>query len=148
MSAPPNIDAHLAALRALITSWVDSKRSSTALLNTNVMTVGMTVSNRLGEAFPIEDSAIRTARDQVKGLSGESVSRTLRKFGEIRPFTSEDLQRQYGLGVCIDRPAKRSRPSLSAAERVQLADDLQEWFVRLIQREYFDKKRKIGRAHV
>lgn len=144
MSAPPHNDAYLAALLPLITSWVDNKRSAGAL-NTNVMTVGMTISQRFGEAFPIEDSAIRTQRGQVKGLSGEAVSRPLRKFGETRPFTSEGGRTSRGsmdLALELTSLLNDHGPvSLSDAGLVQLAEDLQEWFVRLIQHEYFDKKR-------
>lgn len=145
MSALPRSDAHLSALLSLINSWADSKRSSSGSLNTNVMTVGMTVSKRLGEAFPIEDSAIKTARSQVKGLSGGSVSRTLRKFGETRPFTSEGGRTSRGsmdLALELAFLLNSHVPdSLSDTGRVRLAEDLEEWFVRLIQREYFDKKR-------
>lgn len=152
MSAPSNDDAHLAALLPLITTWVDSKRSSAGALNTNVMTVGMTVSRRLGEAFPIEVSAIRTRKGQVKGLSGGSVARMMRKFGETRQVSSEGGRTSRGsmelaleLSSLINDYASGSLSvSLTGPERAQLADGLQEWFVRLIQREYFDKKRIVA----
>lgn len=146
MTSPALTDADLAAVLTLINSWVDSKRSLSGSLNTNVMTVGMIVSERLSEAFPIKDSSIRTARGQVKGLSGESVSRMLQKFGETRPFTSEGGRTSRGsMGLALELTSilnSHGPVSLSeAGSRAQLAENLQEWFVHLIQREYFDKKR-------
>lgn len=132
----------------LAQDWVESKRPPTGHLNTNVMTVGVTISKRLGEALPIQTSAVRTARGQVKGLSGQSISRSLLKFGERRSFTSEGGRTSRGsmelaleFSALLNEYSSENLRDISISDREYLGERLEEWFVRLIQHEYFDKKR-------
>lgn len=142
------MDDCFANLVALVQDWVDSKRSVSGSLNTNVMTVGVIVSRKMGEALPIQMSAIKTAKGQVKGLSGDSISKSLRLYGEQRPFTSEGGRTSRGsmdlaleLRSLFNEYAAVIMPAISDDDRECLGGLMEKWFVRLIQMEYFSKKR-------
>lgn len=130
----------------LAVDWYEGKRSKKGNVNTNVMCVGLAVSELLKDAFPLTDAVVKTDKgSQVRGLSGALVSRILRDHGEEQEFTSEGGRTSRGslptaqefAGVLNDYFAE----GLNEKDRVEVANALQLYFVRCIQRDYFAKQR-------
>lgn len=133
---------------ALLTAdrWYESYRKTNGNVTTNVMTSGLAVAELLRDTFPLTEDAIRSPKkSQVKGLSGSSIKKILARFGETRRFTAEGGRTSRGT---LDMATKLSEALSSTllphnpddAQRILVADALQEYFVEKVRTDYFDKK--------
>ena len=140
-----SISAADLALEAAV-DWYEGKRAKSGNINTNVMCVGLAVSELLKSDFPITDDVVKTDKgSQVRGLSGSMVSRVFKEHGEMQEFTSEGGRTSRGsLPTAQELASVLNRlfgDGLSEEERLDVADTLQRYFVRCIQLDYFAKQR-------
>lgn len=141
-------DGFTAPSRALESAmdWYESKRSKRGNVNTNIMCVGLAIAELLKNDFPLTDEVVKSEKgSQVRGLSGNMVSRVLKEYGEEQEFTSEGGRTSRG-----SLPTAQELVSilnglfpdgLIADERIAVANTLQGYFVQRIQKDYFAKQR-------
>ena len=127
-------------------SWYEGKRSKTGNVHTNIMCVGIAVSELLKSSFPLTEDIVRTEKKtQVRGLSGSLVSRVLKEHGETQEFTSEGGRTSRGTLPAAQEFAdilNNLFPNgIAEADRTEAAEALQSYFVRCIQLDYFAKQR-------
>ena len=128
-------------------AWYESHRNAKGNVNTNVMTSGMAIGELLRDHFPLTADTIKSEKNsQVKGLSGKLVKTVLSRFGEERKFTSEGGRTSRGTLVIATELAEHITEAIAPfdptqEQRERLADELQRFFVRRVQLDYFDKKR-------
>ncbi len=131
-----------------IEPWYESKRNASKGVNTNVMTVGLVMTDHMEKAFPLVESDYLTS-SQVKGLGGARIKRILQCHGEGRKFTSEggrtsrgtvDLARQLA-DVLNRSAASRIYLESSSLTQAEVRRLLQLWFVRRVARDFFDQQR-------
>lgn len=127
-------------------SWYEGKRARTGNVHTNIMCVGIAVSELLKSSFPLTEDIVRTEKKtQVRGLSGSLVSRVLKEHGETQEFTSEGGRTSRGTLPAAQEFAdilNNLFPNgIAEADRIEAAEALQSYFVRCIQLDYFAKQR-------
>jgi hypothetical protein len=132
-----------------VEEWFESKRSRTGRVNTNVMTVGLMLTEHMATVgLPLAETDF-LADSQVKGLSGPRIQAILATHGERRDFTSEGGRTSRGssplareLAVLLEQAASASGYHQVGPRSQQRARVLiQEWFVRRLQIEYFSGQR-------
>lgn len=126
--------------------WYEGKRSKSGNVNTNIMCVGLAIAELLKNDFPLTDDVVKTDEgSQVRGLSGGMVSRVLREYGEQQEFTSEGGRTSRGSLPQAQKLASLLNDlfedGLTDADRADVAQTLQKYFVRRIQVDYFAKQR-------
>lgn len=130
-----------------ICDWYEKKRNSKGNVNTNVMAAGLYMTEHLKKKVPLFEKDYLTD-SQVKGAGGSQAKAILQKHGESRKFTSEGGRtsrrtRAYAIELAeiINRKNKEvGIDRLGEQERKQVAFRLQNWFVKRIQEDYFDKQ--------
>lgn len=128
-------------------AWYEGHRGKRGNVNTNVMAAGIAVAELLRDHFPLTADSIKSEKNsQVKGLSGKLIKTVLARFGEERKFTSEGGRTSRGTLVIASELAEGVSQAISCfnptrEQREILADELQRYFVRCVQADYFDKKR-------
>lgn len=133
---------------APVIDWYESKRASTGKVHTNVMAVGLIVTEYMAKGVPITTDAYR-GDTQIKGISGGSIKKILAKHQEIRPFLREGGRTSRGSIVHADDLATMiSDAAVAGGYHTLPADDqavvrnaLQEWFVERVRIDYFDRQR-------
>lgn len=126
-------------------NWYESQRNKNGLVNTNVITTGLIVSSMIRDGIPIVDERFYSkAQSQVKGLSGNAVSKLLKQHGETRPFTSEGGRTSRGTIRLAE--GYRNRINTLAVDLAPndieiLADGLEKYFAKCAGLDYFDKQR-------
>ncbi|MGG7652710.1 DUF4928 family protein [Kocuria rosea] len=126
--------------------WYRDQRKGERV-NTNVMNVGLIVSEMIRGGLPITtERLLSNGESQVRGLSGSSVARILERHGETRPFTAEGGRTSRGtlpLARSLQQIINESADSVSIGptDLVWLATDLENFFTRCVQTDYMDKQR-------
>ncbi len=128
--------------------WYESQRKNPGGgVNTNVMASGIAVAELLRDRFPLAPKDVESKNgSQVKGLSGKLVKNVLAGHGETRKFTVEAGRTSRGtlpmakdlaeaLGTAFDSC------DLDERERDDVAEALQAFFVKCIQKDYLDKQK-------
>lgn len=129
-----------------VAEWYEGKRSKKGRVNTNVMCVGLAVAELLKSDFPLTEDIVRSDKgSQVRGLSGNMISRVLKEHGEEQEFTSEGGRTSRGsLPIAQELSGILNAlfpDGLDTDERAAVARIMQAYFVRCIQRDYFAKQR-------
>lgn len=134
-----------------VSAWYESKRNKRGNVNTNVMCVGIAVTELLKAQFPLTDEVIRSdGESQVRGISGSAVSRVLKAHGELREFTSEGGRTSRGslpmaqeLAGIINRALPQD---VEDGTREAIAGALQAYFVQRIRPGLLREAAAEGRA--
>ncbi|UTT45421.1 DUF4928 family protein [Micrococcus luteus] len=139
-------DSVWAELEPRLTDWFERQRKPSGSMNTNVMTAGLIVAHKAADGLPITEERLSSnGGSQVRGLSGACVSELLREHGENRRFTSEGGRTSRGT-IVTARGLNDLLTSFvlehpeAATLNVDLAFRAEEYFVRHLQVEYFDKQ--------
>lgn len=112
-------------------------------METNSITCGLIIATKIRDGLPITNDRVETDKGgQVRGLSGEHVSRLLVKHGIDKPFTSEGGRTSRGsLG--------KAKSYVEVVNDFEIPDDfpledlalsLEKFFVGKILQDYFAKK--------
>ncbi|GAA1937522.1 DUF4928 family protein [Nocardioides hwasunensis] len=131
-----------------IGDWFEDKRTRAGRVNTNVMTVGLMLTEHMATVGLPMTEADFLADSQVRGLGGRRIETILSNRGEFRPFTSEGGRTSRGsaplarqLAAVLNRAAENSgyhRVGSLSQERARVR--IQEWFVARLQVEYFNQQ--------
>ncbi|MFJ9395944.1 DUF4928 family protein [Streptomyces californicus] len=130
-----------------IEPWYEGRRSKKGVVDSNVMCVGLYITEFLVSSFPLTDGVYKSD-SQVKGAGGPKARALLADHGETRKFTKEGgrtsrfmIRNAENLAKIVnDVGSKEGVGELSSLERKFLARLLQEWFVSRIQIDYFGKQ--------
>lgn len=131
-----------------VSDWYESKRTKTGKVNTNVMNVGLILTEHMAEGVPLTPEIYR-ATSQVKGLSGERIAKILAAHGEERPFTREGgrtsrqtLPYADELAAILSTAAAGTGYSdLTDHQQASVRRRLQSWFVERVRLDFFAAKR-------
>lgn len=131
-----------------VSNWYESKRNRNGTVNTNVMTVGLMITDHMATAFPLAKADYQ-AESQVKGLSGQRIKNILARCGEHRHFTSEGGRTSRSSLFLAVQLADLLAASLGAAaylaaspqDQEQVRYQLQAWFAGRVQQDYFGRQR-------
>lgn len=135
--------------RALVSAaeWYEGHRNSRGNVNRNVMAAGIAVERILRDSFPLDADTVTTnGGGQVRGLSGTMIANILAQHGETRPFASEagrtsrgTIQMSVKLGQLVTDAFNGATPT--EADRLIVADALEEYFIGRIRDDYLNKQR-------
>ncbi|MCK9868102.1 DUF4928 family protein [Nocardiopsis dassonvillei] len=136
------------ALSEALEAWYEDLRDARGNVNSNVMCAGLYMTQFLAAHFPLEGEHYST-QSQVKTASGKQAQNLLAEHGETRKFTSEGgrtsratLGHAHALaGLFNDQGVAAGLNDLKEPERIAVAANLQGWFVKRIQDDYFGRKR-------
>lgn len=130
----------------LVEAWYENYRNTKGSMATNVMTAGLIVAGMAKEGLPITDARLQSdGGSQVRGLSGGTVTRILKRHGETRRFTSEGGRTSRG----TLRIAESLRDLLGEIydgggidhhDLDNFSFTLEHYFVQKLQSDYFDKQ--------
>lgn len=142
------MQSELQGLLECVLEWYESKRARSGRINTNVMTVGLVLTEKAKQSYPLRTEDWRAA-SQIRGISGATVTRILASHGETRSFTSEGGRTSRGsvrlaeeLIEVLDRGIDLDDYLAMTDEgRIGLWESVQRWFVERVKHDYFDKKR-------
>lgn len=127
-------------------AWYEGQRSNKGAVNTNVMNAGLIVSQMVGQGVPIDDERLYSDKlSQVRGLSGASIAKILKKHGETRTFTREGGRTSRGT-VHLAASFRDVLNQVAHDHRVRVDEDrlsftLEAFFVHCVRLDYFDKQR-------
>lgn len=127
-------------------TWYEGNRAKSGNVNTNIMCVGVAIGELLKDDFPLTDEVVKSDNgSQVRGLSGSMIARVLKEHGEEREFTSEGGRTSRGsLHKALELAGILNalfEEGLTEEDRLAVAKILEDYFVRKIQLDYFDKQR-------
>ena len=135
---------------ANVVPWYECKRANKGGMNTNVMTIGLMLTDHMAEAFPLTETHYLTkAGGQVKDLGGPRIRAILARHNEKRPFTSEGGRTSRGT-IPLARELAHVLNSSSGAIVYRGSDArlqakvrhlLQGWFVDRVRADFFDRQR-------
>lgn len=141
------VDELAASLLEEISLWYETKRHNNGNVNTNVMSVGLAMTEHMTMDYPLEESDYLT-NSQVKNLSGTRISNILKSHGELRPFRREGGRTSRGTiknakelaSVLNCTPLRERLLDLESETRSQIASKIQRWFVQRIKDDFFDRQ--------
>ncbi|AXL10747.1 DUF4928 domain-containing protein [Microbacterium foliorum] len=132
----------------VVDEWVDEERAKDGSVQPGVLATGLVIADHVRGQLPLTEHDVSVS-SQIRGQSGDRVHSILRRFGEERRFLSEGgrtSRNSKARGVELARRLSDAVTALSNSDwhvthREIAADAMQEHLVRLVQRDYFDKKR-------
>lgn len=135
---------------APVAEWLESYRSKSGRITTNILNCGARLARTVRDSgLPLAESDV-FADSQLKGLSGAFMANLLRDHGEERTYTAEGgrtsrgtLPAARGLLMILNAQSQDSERALSDEESRAVGSALEEFFVRAIRLEYFDKERLV-----
>lgn len=132
----------------IVDEWVDEERAKDGTVQPGVLATGLVIADHVRGQLPLTEYDVAVS-SQIRGQSGDRVHAILRRFGEERRFLSEGGRTSRNSKVRGVELARRLSDAVTALTRSDwhfthreiAADAMQAHLTRLVQLDYFDKKR-------